>query len=365
MAANLDIIPLYQWTEVKQRPLIIAGPCSAESEEQLIRTARELSNFSSVNVFRAGIWKPRTRPNYFEGVGKIGLKWLQRVKEEFGFKTAVEVATPQHVEDCLRHDIDMFWIGARTVVNPFSVQEITEALRNTNVPVMVKNPINPDLKLWLGAIERVYQAGTKKIIAIHRGFYTINKNIFRNPPLWELPIALKRTLPQIPIVVDPSHICGNTEMLAHISQKAMDLEMDGLMIETHYNPSIALSDAEQQITPSTLNSILNSLVIRERAGSPEFQNKLIELREQIDEIDQELLEILGKRMKIVSEIGQYKKEHKITILQLKRWSYIVEDRLKTGMYHGLEKQFLEKMLELLHTESMRLQTDILNNEVIP
>jgi chorismate mutase len=361
MAANLDIIPINQWLTKEHHPLIIAGPCSAESEEQVLTTAHELSKIPSVKVFRAGIWKPRTRPNYFEGIGKVGLKWLQKAKSETGLKIAVEVATPHHVEDCLNHNIDMVWIGARTVVNPFSVQEITDALRNTDTPVLVKNPINPDLKLWIGAIERVYQVGIKKITAVHRGFYSMNKSQFRNPPLWEIPIALKRAIPNIPILVDPSHICGNTEYIAHISQKAMDLEMDGLMIEAHHDPIHALSDANQQITPNELKNLLEHLIIRDKSGNKEFQDKLTGLREKIDEIDLELLEILGRRMSVVKEIGQYKKEHKITILQLKRWTYILENRLKTGLYQGIEKQFLLNILEMIHIESMRLQTEILNS----
>lgn len=361
MTTKLDIIPINQWMKNEDRPLIISGPCSAESEEQVLATARGLAAISKVSVFRAGIWKPRTRPNYFEGIGAEGLKWLQKVKSETGLETAVEVASPQHVEQCLKHDIDMIWIGARTVVNPFAVQEIAEAIRGVDIPVMVKNPINPDLKLWVGAIERVYQTGIQKIIAVHRGFYSLNKSPFRNPPMWELPIALKRNIPNIPILVDPSHICGNTEMISHISQKAMDLEMDGLMIEVHHNPKSALSDADQQLTPSQLSDLIKNLVIREKSGNKEFQDKLIELRTQIDEIDDELLTVLGKRMEVVKKIGTYKKDHKITILQLKRWTFIIEDRIKSGMYHGLERQFLHQMLELIHTESMRLQTDILNS----
>lgn len=361
MTTKLDIIPINQWMKNKDRPLIISGPCSAESEEQVLATARELSAIPEVSIFRAGIWKPRTRPNYFEGIGEEGLKWLQKVKAETGLETAVEVASPQHVEQCLKHDIDLIWIGARTVVNPFSVQEIAEAIRGVDIPVMVKNPINPDLKLWVGAIERVYQTGIQKIIAVHRGFYSLNKSQFRNPPMWELPIALKRNIPNIPILVDPSHICGTTEFISHISQKAMDLEMDGLMIEAHHDPSSALSDADQQLTSSQLSELIKNLVIRKKSGNKEFQDKLVELRTQIDEIDDELLNILGKRMEVVKEIGTYKKDHKITILQLKRWTFIIEDRIKTGEYHGLERVFLQHMLELIHTESMRLQTEILNS----
>lgn len=360
MATKLDIIPIKQWMNDINHPFIISGPCSAETENQIIETAHQLAKIPEVKVFRAGIWKPRTRPNYFEGVGKQGLKWLQRVKAETGLKVAVEVASPQHVEECLKHDIDIFWLGARTVVNPFSVQEITEALKGVQIPVMIKNPVNPDLKLWIGAIERVYAAGVNKLVAIHRGFYSLNKSLFRNPPMWEIPIELKREIPNLPILVDPSHIGGTTNLIPHISQKAMDLEMDGLMIESHYRPNSALSDAEQQITPEQLRNILDNLIIRDRAGSTEFQNKLAEYRTQIDEIDDELLNILSKRMNIVNEIGLYKKDHKITILQLKRWSFIIENRIQKGVEQGLNNDFLVKLLKLIHIESMRIQTEIMN-----
>lgn len=360
MATKLDIIPIKQWMNDINHPFIISGPCSAETENQVMETAHELARIPEVKVYRAGIWKPRTRPNYFEGVGKQGLKWLQRVKEETGLKVAVEVASPQHVEECLKHDIDIFWLGARTVVNPFSVQEITEALKGVQIPIMIKNPVNPDLKLWIGAIERVYAAGVTKLVAIHRGFYSLNKSLFRNPPMWEMPIELKREIPNLPILVDPSHISGTPNLIPHISQKAMDLEMDGLMIESHYRPSSALSDAEQQITPEQLKDLLKNLVIRDRSENSEFQNKLAEYRTQIDEIDDELLNILSKRMDIVNEIGLYKKDQKITILQLKRWSFIIENRIKKGINLGLHKEFLIKTLKLIHLESMRIQTEIMN-----
>ncbi len=361
MTAKLDIFPINQWMNEIDRPLIIGGPCSAETEEQVLTIARALKKSGKVSVYRAGIWKPRTRPNYFEGVGEKGLQWLQKVKSETGMKTTVEVASPQHVEQCLKHGIDMLWIGARTVVNPFSVQEIAEALQGVDIPVLIKNPVNPDIKLWVGAIERMNQSGINKIIAVHRGFYTTGNKQFRNPPVWEIPIELKRIIPNIPVLVDPSHICGNTENIPFIAQKAMDLEMDGLMIEVHHKPKEALSDPDQQLTPDELEKLLKELVIREKSGDKEFENKLTELRTQIDEIDGDLLQILGKRMQVVSKIGEYKKDHKITILQLKRWSHIIEDRLKTGISNGLEKDFLLQLLELLHTESMRIQTEILNS----
>jgi chorismate mutase len=360
MATNLDIIPINNWLDNKAQPLVISGPCSAENEEQVISTAKQLAKIKNVKVYRAGLWKPRTRPNYFEGAGSKGLIWLQKAKKETGLKLAVEVAKPEHVEECLKHDIDILWIGARTVVNPFSVQEIAEALKGTDLPIMVKNPINPDLKLWMGALERVNKAGIKKLAAVHRGFYSLNQSGFRNPPMWKIPIELKRLVPNLPILVDPSHICGNTEMLAEIAQKGMDLEMDGLMIESHIKPWAALSDAKQQIEPKNLQLLLDKIVLRKTSGTKEFEDKLSDYRNQIDEIDEELLEILGRRMQVVNEIGEYKNQHEITILQLKRWSFIIEDRLKKGLKYNIEKNFLLELLELMHSESMRIQTEIMN-----
>ncbi len=360
MATKLEIIPINKWLNYDNQPLVISGPCSAENEEQVISTAKELAQIKNVKVYRAGLWKPRTRPNYFEGVGSKGLVWLQNAKQETNLKIAVEVAKPKHVEKCLAHGIDILWIGARTVVNPFSVQEIAEALKGTDIPVLVKNPINPDLKLWMGALERVNKSGIKKLAAVHRGFYSLNQSMYRNPPMWEIPIELKRLIPNIPILVDPSHICGNTELLADIAQRGMDLEMDGLMIESHIKPWAALSDAKQQIEPKALQFLLDKLILRNTRGTKAFENKLTKFRTQIDEIDEELLEILGRRIKIVDEIGEYKNKHKITILQLKRWSYIIEDRLKKGLKQNLDRDFLLKLLELMHAESMRIQTEIMN-----
>ncbi len=256
MTTKLDIIPIRDWLRTDTQPIVISGPCSAENEEQVLSTAKQLAQIDNVKVFRSGLWKPRTRPNYFEGVGSKGLKWLKAAKEETGLKLAVEIAKPNHVELCLKHDIDILWIGARTVVNPFSVQEIAEALKGTNIPVMVKNPINPDIGLWIGAIERVNKVGIKKLVAVHRGFYSLNQSTYRNPPMWKIPIELKRRIPNIPIIVDPSHICGNTESIREIAQKGMDLEMDGLMIESHHKPWAALSDAKQQLEPEQLQELL-------------------------------------------------------------------------------------------------------------
>ena len=360
MKQNLDIIPLKDWLGKDTLPMIIAGPCSAETEEQVLSTAREIAKINGVKIYRAGLWKPRTRPKQFEGVGEKGFAWLKKVKEETGLLITTEVATPHHVEACLKNDIDILWIGSRTVVNPFSVNEITESLKGVDIPVMVKNPINPDINLWLGALERVNFVGIKKIIAIHRGFYALRKSVFRNPPMWEIPIELKRIAPNLPIITDPSHICGNRKMLFHISQKAFDLEMNGLMIESHINPTNAKSDAEQQIVPKELNKLLSKIEFRKSSGSAEFQNKLSQLRSEIDGIDNDLIDILSSRMDTIKEIGKFKRKNKITILQLKRWSHIIENRINNGIDKGLNKEFLIKLLELVHIESIRIQNEIMN-----
>ncbi len=357
MSSNIEILPLEQWLPSHGSPLIISGPCSAESAGQLINTAKAIAKLPQVKVLRAGIWKPRTRPGEFEGVGEEGLKWLFDAKRATGLMTTVEVAEPAHVELALKYGVDILWLGARTVVNPFSVQAITEALKGIHVPVMVKNPVSPDVKLWMGAIERVYSAGITKIIAIHRGFHYFNKSPFRNAPMWEIPIELKRAIPNIPIITDPSHICGRRSLLAEISQKALDLEMDGLMIESHIDPANAKTDAAQQVSPQGLKNLLDNLVIRERQGNPEFQNKLEELRTEIDKLDGELLEILAKRMEIINEIGDYKIENDITILQMKRWAGIIEDRLSIGTHLGLKREFLLNLLKLIHTESIKKQEE--------
>ncbi len=360
MSTKLDISPLHSWFNSDGRPILISGPCSAESEEQLLRTAKELVQIPNVGVFRAGIWKPRTRPSGFEGVGNIGLEWLKRVKEETGLLTTVEVANPRHVEEAINHSVDILWLGARTVVNPFSIQEIAEVLQGVDIPVMIKNPVNPDLKLWIGAFERINKVGITKLAAIHRGFYFFESSPFRNAPMWEIPIELKRLYPSLPIFCDPSHICGNKDLIPFVSQKALDLEMDGLMIESHYNPQIALTDANQQITPEQLANILSKLVIRKESGTFEFETKLDELRTEIDKLDAELVDILWQRMKIVEEIGEYKRDNNITILQIKRWSEIIKNRLAHGIKLGLSKDFLTKILQIVHKESIQKQTDIMN-----
>lgn len=363
MGTDIEITPLFDWIDTQGKPLVIAGPCSAESEEQLLQTAKEIAKIPQVQVFRSGLWKPRTRPGEFEGVGNKGLKWLQNVKKETGLKLAIEVAKPEHVEKALEHDIDIVWIGARTVVNPFSVQEIAEALKGNNIPVLVKNPINPDLKLWIGAIERVYDTGINNIAAVHRGFHYFEKSPFRNAPMWEIPIELKRIAPSLPIITDPSHICGNRELIPTISQKALDFEMDGLMIESHINPDSALTDASQQLTPDTLKTLLNNLVIRGKTIDTEFFSKFEELRTEIDKLDGELLQILANRLKIIDEIGQFKKENHITILQMKRWVGILEDRLAQGTHLGIKKEFLQALLALIHEESIQRQSDIFTKTI--
>jgi len=360
MSIELNILPLQKWLKFDSHPIIISGPCSAESEEQLLRTARELSQIPNVRIFRAGIWKPRTRPNQFEGVGNIGLKWLKKVKQESGLLTTVEVANPKHVEEAIKHDVDILWLGARTVVNPFSVQEIAETLQGIDIPVIIKNPVNPDINLWIGALERINRAGITKLAAIHRGFYFFESSPFRNAPMWEIPIELKRLYPSLPLFCDPSHICGNKDLIQSVSQKALDLEMEGLMIESHYNPDIALTDANQQITPKHLANIFSKLVIREESVTGEFETTLDELRTEIDKLDAELIDILLHRMKIVEEIGEYKRDNNITILQIKRWSEIIKNRLAHGIKIGLNKDFLLKILQLVHKESIQKQTDIMN-----
>jgi chorismate mutase len=341
-----------------QRPLIIAGPCSAETEEQVMTTAKELSN-KGIKIYRAGVWKPRTKPGGFEGIGTPGLVWLQNVKKETGMYVATEVATQNHVIEAVNHQIDILWIGARTSVNPFAVQEIADALKLTGFtgPVLVKNPVNPDLDLWIGAIERIYNAGIRKMAAIHRGFSTYDKKLYRNLPQWHIPIELKRRIPDLPLFSDPSHIGGKRELVAPISQQAMDLNYDGLIIESHCDPDKAWSDKAQQITPDVLSYILNLLVIRDTKQTTE---SLTELRQQIDEIDNELLTILAKRMRISKEIGQYKKEHNMPVLQTGRYDEILEKRVSNAEQLGMGSDFMKTVLEAIHEESIRQQIEILN-----
>lgn len=359
MDKQFSILPLSQWLPTNEKPLVISGPCSAESRGQVLETAYRLAAVPQVKVFRAGLWKPRTRPSAFEGVGEAGLEWLTEVQQETGLLTTVEVARPEHVEACLKHKVDILWLGARTVVNPFSVQELADVLKGVDIPVMVKNPLNPDLALWMGALERLNKSGINKLVAIHRGFYYYHHALYRNQPMWEIPIELQRRVPGLPVICDPSHISGRRDLLLQISQKALDLEMDGLIIESHSDPDKALTDAAQQITPEDLALLISSLVIRERQGNKDFETHLEKLRREIDKMDAELLDILSKRLKIVDEIGQYKKENNITILQIRRWSDIIYDRLNLGSKFGLDREFLLNMLQLVHEESIRRQEIIM------
>ena len=341
------------------KPLIIAGPCSAESQEQLLTTAQGLKD--KATIFRAGVWKPRTRPNSFEGVGEKALEWLKVVTQETALKVATEVANAQHVEACLKAGIDVLWLGARTTVNPFYVQEIAESLRGVDINVMVKNPLHPELSLWVGAIERLNQVGVSQLSAIHRGFFTLEKSAFRNEPKWEIPIKLKRLIPDLPIVCDPSHISGAPQMLGEVSQTAMDLNMDGLMIETHHNPSVALSDSQQQITPVELTLLLDNLILRTSTNTnTEFRTLLNKLRLEIDSIDKKLVDIVGQRTEIVREIGRYKKENAVTILQIERWFEILKTRKDWGEDSNLDPQMIGELFELIHKHSVLTQTHILN-----
>ncbi len=334
-----------------KRPLVISGPCSAETEEQVMTTAKELKKIG-VQIFRAGVWKPRTKPGGFEGHGSEAFPWLKRVKEELGMYIAVEVANVKHVRESLANDVDIIWIGARTTANPFSVQEIADALEGTDIPVLIKNPVNPDVDLWIGAIERIYKAGIKKIGAIHRGFSTSEKKIYRNLPQWHIPIELHRQIPNLPIICDPSHIGGTRELIAPICQQAMDLNFDGLIIESHFNPDKAWSDAAQQVTPSVLALILDNLVIRETKQTTE---SLTALRRQIDGLDNDLLELLAKRMRVSQEIGVYKKEHNMPILQSQRYDEILKDRISQAEKMGMSSNFMKTVLMAIHEESVRQQ----------
>ena len=345
-----------------KKPIIIAGPCSAETEEQVFETSKLLSEIGKVNMLRAGIWKPRTRPGNFEGVGEIGLKWLVDAGKTFNLPVTTEVANSKHVEQALKAGVDVLWIGARTTVNPFSVQDIADAVKGTDIPVMIKNPINPDIQLWVGAIERIAAAGINDISAIHRGFSSFEKTKFRNVPKWGIPIELMRLFPDLPIICDPSHIGGSRELIESISQKAMDMNMSGLMIETHITPDKAWSDASQQVTPKRLNEIITKLVVRDKTiQNPEFLTKLDSLRTQIDDSDQRLLELLAQRFKVISEIGHYKKENNTTILQPDRWFEILKNRKENGNDLGINEEFIDSLLKLIHKESVLLQTKIMNS----
>ena len=361
MGIDVELEPLSFEGELFTKPVIMAGPCSAESEEQVLCTAVSLAEMG-IKIFRAGIWKPRTRPNAFEGVGSVGLQWLQTVKKETGMLISTEVANVKHVYEALKYGIDIIWIGARTSANPFAVQDIADALRGVNIPVMVKNPINPDVDLWIGAIERINNAGIKRMAAIHRGFSSYDKTLYRNVPHWQVPIELRRRIPDMPIITDPSHICGNREFLYDISQKAMDLNFDGLIVETHCNPDKALSDAQQQVTPDGLKSILQKLVLRDPDVNEELMLTLAVLRDQIDKLDDRMINLLEERMHVSEKIGNYKKDNNITILQTKRWDDMLKNRLTLGMRKGLSEEFIIKLFRSIHQESINHQTSVMNKE---
>jgi chorismate mutase len=342
-----------------KRPFLIAGPCSAETEGQVMSIARDLAAQGNVDLFRSGIWKPRTRPGMFEGVGSEGLKWLKRVKEETGLRTTVEVANAHHVYEALKFGIDVLWIGARTTVNPFSVQEIADALRGCDIPVMIKNPINPDLELWMGAFERLHKVGITQLAAIHRGFSTAAKTQYRNVPHFEIAIELMRRMPNLPIIGDNSHICGNRHMLAEVAQQMMDLNFDGLITEVHCNPDEAWSDAKQQITPPVYAELIKNLTIRTEQDAG-FLNSIEALRVRIDETDNDILSLLSKRMEFASDIGEYKKRNNISILQPTRWNEILNSAVEKGRQRGLSDEFVISLLTAVHQESIRRQTLVMN-----
>ncbi|SRX74659.1 bifunctional 3-deoxy-7-phosphoheptulonate synthase/chorismate mutase type II [Aequorivita antarctica] len=342
-------------------PIVIAGPCSAETEEQVLKIAHQLKE-TDATVLRAGIWKPRTRPGNFEGVGALGLKWLQKAKQETGLMTATEVANANHVDLALKHDVDILWVGARTTVSPFIVQEIADALKGTDKIVLIKNPVNPDLALWLGAVERFYESDVKNLGVIHRGFSTYEKTRYRNNPEWQIPIDLQNKFPDLPLILDPSHIAGRRDIIFDLCQTALDLNYDGLMVETHFDPDNAWSDAEQQITPKTLDQITVDLKIRKQEGDEvEFKNKLNTLRTKIDVLDHQLIESLGKRMKIADDIGMLKNKNNVAILQTKRWNEILGKMILEGEENKLSEEFILRIFKAIHQESINHQKKVMNN----
>lgn len=354
-----DIKPIKFCGVDSKRPVVIAGPCSAETEEQVMETAKDLAK-NGVRIFRAGIWKPRTKPGGFEGVGSVGLTWLQEVKKDTGMLVATEVANKQHVEEALNAGVDVLWIGARTSANPFAMQEIADSLVGADVPVLVKNPVNPDLELWIGAMQRIYNAGIRQIGAIHRGFSAYGKHLYRNMPQWHIPIELRRRMPELTLICDPSHIGGKRELVAPLSQQAMDMGFDGLIVESHCDPDSAWSDKSQQVTPEVLNFILNMLVVRDTTQTTE---SLTLLRQQIDQIDNDLLEALSKRMRISREIGQYKKEHSMPVVQTGRYDDILNSRAAAAEELGMNGDFMKTVYQAIHEESVRQQIEVLNNRM--
>ena len=353
---ELNLSPLNLPGVSAARPMIIAGPCSAETEEQVMSTALQLAK-AGIKIFRAGIWKPRTKPGGFEGVGEEGLTWLKRVKDEVGLLTSTEVATHLHVEAALKHEVDLLWIGARTAANPFAMQEIADSLKGVDIPVLVKNPVNPDLELWIGALERIAGAGISRLGVIHRGFSTYEKKLYRNLPMWHIPIELHRRMPGLPIFGDPSHIGGRRDLIAPLCQQAMDLGFDGLIVESHCNPDSAWSDAKQQVTPDVLEFILDRLVIRDTTYTTE---SIQALRHQIDELDNDIIEHLAKRMRISREIAKYKKEHNMTVVQSARYNEVIDKRGAQGVLCGMASDFMRNVFEAIHEESVRQQLEVMN-----
>jgi chorismate mutase len=363
MKANLDVLPMQNWINTNGKPLIIAGPCSAETEEQVHETVNQIAAEGYAHVIRAGVWKPRTRPGSFEGVGEPALKWLIDAKKATGLPIAIEVATPQHVELALKYGIDILWIGARTTVNPFNVQDLADALKGVDVPVLIKNPVNPDLALWVGAFERIAGAGIKKLAAIHRGFSNAQETKFRNSPMWQLAVELKTLFPQLPMIGDPSHMAGKRAYLFELAQRALDLNYDGLIIESHRNPDEAWSDASQQLTPAKLGEMLAELEVRKPNYGADFQNELENLRQKIDNIDRELLEVLAARMAVVERLGEYKRDNNIAVLQLDRWKQVHNSRADLGKRLNLYPEMVEEMFKLIHMESIRKQTEVMNQQL--
>ena len=360
---KLDIIPLYDWGMFTDpRPSVVAGPCSAESEDQLMETAKGLKELG-INVFRAGIWKPRTHPGCFEGVGVPGLEWLQKVKRETGLKVATEVASERHVYECLKYGVDLVWIGARTTANPFLVQEIADALKGTDIPVLVKNPVSPDIELWIGALERLNRAGVRKLGVIHRGFSTFDKIKYRNDPHWDIAIDLRSSFPELPFFVDPSHMGGSRDYLLEISQRSLDLGFEGLMIEAHNNPEVALSDSKQQLTPDGLKDLLhNQIVVRDAdSDAKEWRENIDQLRAKIDVIDENILYALGSRVKISRQIGEYKKNNNIAIVQASRWDSLLAKVVERGQEYGLSEKLLTDVFNAIHEASVEIQNEIISD----
>ena len=360
---NLDLIPLYDWGMFTEpRPSVIAGPCSAETQEQVMETAKGLKDLG-INVYRAGIWKPRTHPGSFEGVGAEGLRWMQQAKKDYGLKISTEVASEKHVFECLKFGVDLVWLGARTTANPFLVQEIADALKDTDIPVLVKNPVNPDLDLWIGALERLNRAGIRKLGVIHRGFSTFEKIKYRNDPQWQVAVELRSRFPQLPFFVDPSHLGGSKEYIREISQRSLDLGFEGLMIESHCNPSCALSDAKQQLTPDELRDMLyNQIHVRDNdSDSPQWKENIDQLRAKIDIIDENIIYALGSRMKISRQIGEYKRDNNIAILQTSRWDAVLAKVVEKGREYGLSEKFLNDVFNAIHEASVETQNEIISD----